>query len=988
MKRLLISVFAVAAALFATSCAQDGIDNSAAKGEEAVVTFAVNAPEMATRALFGDGTAANQLYYAVYDEDNKVIDAISVIDNPEAINISTQVKLRLVNGNTYSLIFWAQNADGVATIDWDAQTMTYDPTAMSVEAYDAFWAYVEPFTVNGAMQKNVDLYRPFAQVIIGAADYDDAVAAGLTVAETQITVTTPSAMNLVDGAASVPAEFTYAYAALPTEAFPVADHQHMGMTYLLFGADKGMVDIKFDYKDAANNEYTRNFPAVPVQRNFRTVIYGNLLTSQTDFNVKIVPGMQDIDWPLSPEYTAVTTLAELQAALDAAKAGEKTSIVFGANIEGDVTITEKADATILIDGADYEYDGTMTFIGGSTYANATTQITNLNFVANEAKTFIYGDASNGNARYVDNVTILDCTFTANVAAGVDVVGAKLRSLKGEFNLINCEANGLHTLVQTNSCGEGVVLVDNCVINGKNGVSFTNGTKSAKVSNSTIVADGYGVRSDARTANEALNVENCDITAELPIVVRDLSKNDGFTLTFAGANNFVGGAGYDAVLTDGDDGTFIIPTKSYTLVGAEGYKVFPDAVIVNHDAALTAAQNGKALSDAIKAAKDGATVYVGAGTYDMATVSAIGDINNKSVTLQGVDGTIITGSANASYGLRISASEEGHVVNIHDITFGASTRSNVYAKGWATVNLYDCVVSTLNMDSASTLVNGVEANGCTATISAYNCAAPAGEKINVEFIAKPCTSIGTMDEVTYTQFNYDDATAAHIGVCGPNAAAISTGANMFVNGEAVAVAANNVVNAVAMVNALADPNVTYVKVNAPIAAPGEAFEVAGGDTKKIDFNGNEFNAGSTSSSMNYALEVAGEAEVDNANFTRAGVAALDGGSVVFNSGTINHKPDRTGRYIFCAIGEGSTITIKDGTFKNDRSKNKYFGAWNGGTIIVEGGNFGGVASNDKVYTANGGKVIIKGGTFNFDPTAWLAEGYEAVNSGSTWTVQAE
>lgn len=362
MKRLLISVFAVAAALFATSCAQDGIDNSAAKGEEAVVTFAVNAPEMATRALFGDGTAANQLYYAVYDEDNKVIDAISVIDNPEAINISTQVKLRLVNGNTYSLIFWAQNADGVATIDWDAQTMTYDPTAMSVEAYDAFWAYVEPFTVNGAMQKNVDLYRPFAQVIIGAADYDDAVAAGLTVAETQITVTTPSAMNLVDGTASAPAEFTYAYAALPTETFPVADHQHMGMTYLLFGADKGMVDIKFNYKDA-NNEYSRNFPAVPVQRNFRTVIYGNLLTSQAQFNVTIVPEMEDINKYIE-EVTTITMndkyYKTIQEAVDAAQDGDVIKIAEGTynevvNVVGGKKITLQAiDENVVVAGFNHQ----------------------------------------------------------------------------------------------------------------------------------------------------------------------------------------------------------------------------------------------------------------------------------------------------------------------------------------------------------------------------------------------------------------------------------------------------------------------------------------------------------------------------------------------------------------------------------------------------------------------------------------------------------
>ena len=76
----------------------------------------------------------------------------------------------------------------------------------------------------------------------------------------------------------------------------------------------------------------------------------------------------------------------------------------------------------------------------------------------------------------------------------------------------------------------------------------------------------------------------------------------------------------------------------------------------------------------------------------------------------------------------------------------------------------------------------------------------------------------------------------------------------------------------------------------------------------------------------------------------------------------------------------------GTFNNDRNKNAYFWADNA-TIYVKGGNFGGVASNNKVVLSNGGQLIISGGTFNFDPTAWLANGYVATQNGSTWTVSA-
>lgn len=190
------------------------------------------------------------------------------------------------------------------------------------------------------------------------------------------------------------------------------------------------------------------------------------------------------------------------------------------------------------------------------------------------------------------------------------------------------------------------------------------------------------------------------------------------------------------------------------------------------------------------------------------------------------------------------------------------------------------------------------------------------------------------------------------------------------------------------NALNNPDVDVVELTSKVESVGVGFEVR----KDIVFNMNnqEFNAGSTSSSMWYAIEAYGNYEVvfNDANFTRAGIAALEGADVVFNSGLINHNPERTSRYIFCVGGEGSTVTINGGTFTNDRVKNSYFYAFDGGIIYVKGGTFNGVASNNNIVTATGGTVIITGGTFGFDPTKWVAEGYKAEKSGSTWTVSAE
>ena len=62
---------------------------------------------------------------------------------------------------------------------------------------------------------------------------------------------------------------------------------------------------------------------------------------------------------------------------------------------------------------------------------------------------------------------------------------------------------------------------------------------------------------------------------------------------------------------------------------------------------------------------------------------------------------------------------------------------------------------------------------------------------------------------------------------------------------------------------------------------------------------------------------------------------------------------------------------------------------GATVYINGGNFG-AAPNHTQYTPimGDGTVIITGGTFGFDPSNWVAEGYEAVLADGVWTVSAK
>jgi len=126
----------------------------------------------------------------------------------------------------------------------------------------------------------------------------------------------------------------------------------------------------------------------------------------------------------------------------------------------------------------------------------------------------------------------------------------------------------------------------------------------------------------------------------------------------------------------------------------------------------------------------------------------------------------------------------------------------------------------------------------------------------------------------------------------------------------------------------------------------------------------------------------------------GVAAANGAKVTFESGKVYVDTASTsGRYLFYTEGAGSEITINGGTFSwdpADNQKRAYIYAGKDTTVYVNGGTFG-KASTRSGYTAGilgEGTVIIKGGTFGFNPTKWVAEGYEAVKDGSVWNVVAK
>jgi len=119
-----------------------------------------------------------------------------------------------------------------------------------------------------------------------------------------------------------------------------------------------------------------------------------------------------------------------------------------------------------------------------------------------------------------------------------------------------------------------------------------------------------------------------------------------------------------------------------------------------------------------------------------------------------------------------------------------------------------------------------------------------------------------------------------------------------------------------------------------------------------------------------------------------------GDAVFKSGSITTNSISTSaRHVFY-VAAGATLTIEDGTFvfnpTNLTRKGSYICAQENATVIVMGGTFDKPSTRTApIQALDGSTVTIYGGRFRFDPSAFVADGYEAVKgTDGWWTVSAK
>ena len=289
----IFQILIAAAVLLTASCAKEDISSSVGGGE-VEMTFTVDLQNLGSRAIgdYGTGSEVNTLRVFVYDGETHLPDLNRT--EPIVVGNTTTVSLPLIKGMTYNIVFWADR-DGYYTYDPATKSISIDYSTVTAneEWRDAFCKYVaaiDPATAK-AEDRDIVLTRPFAQLNAVTSDLDKIGKSGVTLSTSTVTLDTYSTLNLATGEVSGLTED------VTLVAGNILPNGHLSMNYLLAPAEGYTTDIVLTIENNKNIDFGASYHYVPLKRNYRTNILGNLLTSETDFNVTIDPafGVPDIE---------------------------------------------------------------------------------------------------------------------------------------------------------------------------------------------------------------------------------------------------------------------------------------------------------------------------------------------------------------------------------------------------------------------------------------------------------------------------------------------------------------------------------------------------------------------------------------------------------------------------------------------------------------------------------------------------------------------
>lgn len=724
-KKLFLGVFAAAGILLATSCQNDELD-AVQTGNEATVSFTLGVEGGVQTRAISDGKTANRLVYAVFDEEGNRITTIAKVDKDA--NFPTTENITLAKGQTYKVAFWAQNSATSAYVLDDDMNLTIDYTnsANNDENRDAFFKTVE-FTVTGNQTIDVELKRPFAQINVGVtkADWDAAVASGITIAQSSVVIKNAATkLNLLDGTVSDETEVSYELANIPSEPAILQvdtdgdgikeDYNWLSMSYILpsaapTGYEKAALEnVAFVF--ASNGEpieFNQGLNNVPVQRNWRTNILGQILTGNIDFNISIDPiydgeynngtavpvelngvyysTIEDalanaVDGDVinlgASDYTLPSNIKLKDGAtgtITFAGEGEKTVINGSANASGINVIMKDLTWTSPSTGYDtaFTHATSVSFencnITGQYYAQSGAPHTFRSCTIDPQTGYLY--------TYASNCTFENCTFKSSEGKALQVYND---GNEGTFtvNINNCTFTAVKTA--NTSAGKPVTAID---------INSIKSTFVVNINNTTATGYGVGEYSGSTLWNIKGGQENVTVNIDGKKANDAVEMNGAKYGTIAAAlANVTSGQAVEIALAEG----------TYTLPSAAKGKV------------LTFVGTGDAANTIIECKNDGYDKLNGSKvTFENLTIETDNETYRGFIHVSGAT------YKNCIIKNQLTLYSDGDPLLFDNCTFHASGNNyNVWTWG-TSATFKDC---TFNCDGKAMLVYG----GGTSEVTFTNC----------------------------------------------------------------------------------------------------------------------------------------------------------------------------------------------------------------------------------------------------------------------------
>ena len=300
-KKLYSLAMLVAAMFFATAC-QSNEDSMSVDGS-AQVAFALELEGEFDASSVNAGVNVDQLMYAVFDESGSEVIVKKEVFEVSDLSKGVWLNLTLPKGNTYKAVFWAQNSECDAYSVSDDMKVTVDYDGLNNdETRDAFCGVTKTFRVDNYSTMSVVLKRPFAQVNVGADEKDAALVENIDMSIAQSSAVIKGVANkidLFDGSIDGCVDVEYSAAPIPGNfLFVDGDYdgvedpyEYVSMCYVLAGKKSTIHEMAFKFltDDGKSIELKGGLFAVPLLRNWRTNIIGQVYSGSSDVNIKLSP---------------------------------------------------------------------------------------------------------------------------------------------------------------------------------------------------------------------------------------------------------------------------------------------------------------------------------------------------------------------------------------------------------------------------------------------------------------------------------------------------------------------------------------------------------------------------------------------------------------------------------------------------------------------------------------------------------------------------